>query len=261
MRLTVLASSSSGNCCLVRSGGDSVLIDAGISAKRIRDGLGEAGLTPAELTGILITHEHSDHIQGLTVLLKSTAAPVYAPGVLAAALARLAPGAAGRLRVLPMEEATALGSLSVLPFPTPHDVNQSVGYRIEAEGAVFALATDTGCITEEMLRALSGADIALIEANHDEQLLRYGPYPVPLKRRILSDRGHLSNAECTWLASVLAQRGTGQIVLGHLSRQNNDPRLAFRTVSRGVEATAARLYVAPELGLLELETETDPCCV
>ena len=259
MRLTVFASGSGGNCCLVRGGGASVLIDAGISARRIRDGLSRAGLRPGQLDGVFITHEHSDHIKGLSVFLKNTPVPVYAPGTVAAALCRLVPGASPFVRPIPLEESIPLAGLTAAAFPTPHDTNQSVGYRLTADGAVFCLATDTGCVTDTMLRYLTGADIALIEANHDEQMLRYGPYPVHLKRRILSDHGHLSNAECTWLASVLARGGTRQIVLGHLSRQNNLPGLALRTVSRGVEGTNAVLSVAPELGFLEVEAE--PCCV
>ncbi len=262
MRLTVFASSSSGNCCLVRGGGESVLIDAGISATRIRDGLARAGVRPETLTGIFITHEHTDHIKGLSIFLKKAPVPVYAPGIVAAALRRLVPGVSPCLRVVVPEKSLSLGALTVTAFPTPHDTNESVGYRIEAEdGTSFAIATDTGCVTDTMLRYLSGADIALIEANHDEEMLRFGPYPVYLKRRILSDEGHLSNAECTWLAAVLARRGTKQIVLGHLSKQNNVPGLALRTARRGLDGTEARICAAPELGFLDLGTEGEACCV
>lgn len=260
MRLTVFASGSTGNCCLIRGGGASVLVDAGISARRIRDGLARADLSPAELAGIFITHEHADHIKGLSVFLKKTPVPVYAPGTVAAALRRLVPGVSPFLRPIVPEEPLSLGGLEATAFPTPHDVMQSVGYRFRAEdGAVVAVATDTGCVTEAMLAYLRGADVALIEANHDEQMLRYGPYPPQLKRRILSDEGHLSNAECTYLAAVLARNGTRTLVLGHLSKQNNIPGLALRTVSRGLEGTGTVAVAAPELGFLEVET--DPCCV
>jgi len=259
VKLTVFASGSTGNCCLVSGGGENVLIDAGVSARRIAAGLARAGVLPGRLDGVLITHEHSDHIKGLSVLLKNDPVPVYAPGTVAAALRRLVPGAEPYLRPFRPGAAFSLGGLAVESFPTPHDTNESVGYRLSAEGAVLALATDTGCVTEDMLRRLTGADIALIEANHDEQMLRYGPYPVQLKRRILSDRGHLSNAECTWLAAVLARSGTGTIVLGHMSKQNNDPALARRTVQRALEGTGVRLLLAPENGFLEVEAI--PCSV
>ncbi len=258
MKLTVFASGSGGNCSLVRSGGACVLIDAGISAKRIREGLARAGLLPGDLNGIFITHEHADHISGLSVLLKKTPVPLYAPGTVADALKRSVPGADAFLHVLEAERPLTLEGLTVTPFPTPHDTVQSVGYRMEADDGCFAYATDTGCVTETMLRWLAGADLAFIEANHDEAMLRSGPYPPYLQARILSDRGHLSNAECTFLTSVLARSGVRQIVLGHLSRENNRPELALSTVSRGLEGTQARVCVAPVLGFLEVDCS--PCC-
>jgi phosphoribosyl 1,2-cyclic phosphodiesterase len=253
MKLTVFASGSTGNCCLVQGGGRSILIDIGISAKRVRDSLAKAGLTPAALDGIFITHEHTDHIKGLSVLLKSTPVPVYAPGTVAEHLYDTVPGVKPYIHCLFAEKPADLGGMTVRPFPTSHDTAQSVGYRVEADRQALGLATDTGCITGPMLRYLPGVDIALIEANHDVDMLRHGPYPPELQRRILSDRGHLSNAECTWLAAVLARSGTEHIVLGHLSRENNVPGLALDTVARGIEGTRARIYVAPEWGFLEVE--------
>lgn len=259
MKLTVFASGSSGNCCLVQGGGVSVLIDAGISARRIRQSLERAGSSPEELAGIFITHEHADHINGLNVLLKSCAVPVYAPAIVVSALCRIVPNAGANTHVIEPEQTYKFGGLSVTAFPTMHDTAQSVGYRMDAADGRFALATDTGCVTETMLRYLCGTDMALIEANHDVEMLRKGPYPPHLQKRILSDRGHLSNAECMWLASVLAQRGTRQIVLGHLSKENNLPGLALETVRRGVDGSAARVSVAPAFGCLEVECV--PCFV
>ncbi len=226
MRLTVFASGSSGNCYLVQGGGRNVLIDAGISASRIRAGLSQAGLVPTDLDGIFITHEHSDHVKGLEVFLRKAPVPVFAPGMVAAHLRQTLPGVKSYVVETVPEEPVDLSPMRVVAFPTPHDVPQSVGYRMEAEGAVISIATDTGCVTDTMLRYLSGSDIALIEANHDVDMLRDGPYPIYLKRRILSDEGHLTNAECTWLASVLAHSGTSHIVIGHLSRKNNLPERA-----------------------------------
>ena len=252
MKLTVFASGSTGNCCLVQGGGENVLIDAGISAARIRAGLARAGLMAEDLAGIFITHEHSDHIKGLPVFLKRSTIPLYAPGTVAAALRRAIPGADALLRVIEPERAYLLGGLSVTAFPTPHDTMQSVGYRMEAADGRFALATDTGCVTDTMLRYLSDTDVALIEANHDLEMLRNGRYPPMLKKRILSDRGHLSNTACAELAGRLAQGGTGTLVLGHLSKENNLPALALKTVLGGVTGTDADVVVAPELGFLEV---------
>ncbi len=253
MRLTVFASGSTGNCALVRGGGRAILLDAGISARRMGDALAAAGVAPAGLDGVFITHEHADHVSGLPVFLKRYPLPVYAPGTVAGALRRSLPGVGPYIRDIEPEQPVSLGCMTVTAFPTCHDTAQSVGYRIEADGAALVTATDTGCVTPLMLRYFTGADAALIEANHDEAMLRAGPYPAYLKRRILSDRGHLSNAECTWLAAVLAHQGTGRIVLGHISKNNNVPSLARRTVVRGLEGTRTELYVAPELGRLEVE--------
>ncbi len=260
MKLTVFASGSTGNCALVQGGGVCILLDAGISARRITTFLAQSGVTPRELDGIFITHEHSDHTKGLSVLLKQLPVRVFAPGTVASHLRRTLPGAFSmRVQTIDPESPFRLRDMTVTAFATPHDTPQSVGYRIEAEGLSFALATDTGCVTETMLRYLTGTDAVLIEANHDIAMLRSGPYPLSLQRRILADTGHLSNAECTWLASVLAQGGTKTIVLGHLSRENNIPGLALRTVSRGLEGTDAAIHLAPELGRLEVTIE--PCFV
>lgn len=259
MELTVFASGSTGNCCLVRSGNAGVLVDAGISARRIRAGLAEAGMPLSGIAAILITHEHSDHIKGLCVLLRSVPIPVCAPEAVAAHLCREVPGAQPYVRPVPMEVPLPIGPFTVTAFPTPHDTPQSAGYRLAAEGSSAAVCTDTGCVTEVMRRNLRGADIALIEANHDLEMLRTGPYPPALKRRILSDRGHLSNNDCALLAAELAGSGTKTLVLGHISKENNTPGIALRTVSRALSGTGVSLYAAPESGLLRLEAE--PCCV
>ena len=254
MRLVVFASGSTGNCALVQGGGRSVLLDAGISAKRIRTALAGEGVDPAALDGIFITHEHSDHVSGLPVFTRQYPLPVFAPGTVAASLRRSCPGAAPLIRDIWPERPLSLGCMTVTAFPTPHDARSgSVGYRIEADGAALACATDTGCVTDTMLRYFERTDAALIEANHDVDMLRAGPYPAYLKARILSDRGHLSNGECTWLAAVLAHGGTKKLVLGHLSKNNNLPSVAERAVRRALEGTDTALYVAPELGRLEVD--------
>lgn len=216
-------------------------------------------MRPADLSAILITHEHSDHIKGLCVFLKSAPVPVYAPETVAAHLCRTVPGAELHVRPIPPEIPVTIGGFCVTAFPTPHDTPQSAGYRLTAEGSTVAVCTDTGCVTEVMRRYLRGADVALIEANHDIDMLKNGSYPPPLKRRILSDRGHLSNDDCARLAAELAAGGTRKLVLGHLSRENNDPALALRTVRRALEGSGASADIAPEAGFLCVEVE--PCCV
>lgn len=259
MRLTTFASGSSGNCALVSAGGGNILIDAGISMKRIRGNLSAFGLSPERLSGILITHEHSDHINGLAMLTKYYALPVYAPGILAGSLLRCVQGLEQYLRVIEVGESFELGGMSVTAFHTSHDTAESVGYRLE-RGCALGFATDMGCVTEEAEHALRGCEAVLIEANHDTDMLASGPYPPYLKRRILSPRGHLSNADCARLAVTLADSGAKYIVLGHLSRENNTPELAYTSVYNALAGRDVQLACAPMDGRLTVcVEETQPC--
>ncbi len=259
MRAVIFASSSSGNCLAVSHGGTHILIDAGISMRRIAAALTQAGLTMDNIGGVLITHEHSDHVSGLKTLLKTHPVELYAPHTVANRLMGMLPDAVGRTHIIPVGAPFSIGTLSVTAFHTSHDTDESVGYRIDADGVGFAVATDTGRVTDEMLSALTGADTVLIEANHDVERLLDGPYPPYLKRRILADTGHLSNADCAVLARTLAQSGTRQIVLGHLSRTNNTPQLALGAVAPMLDGLGAQLLCAPELGCMEIEI--GECCL
>ena len=260
MRVCVFASGSGGNSLLLSQGDGSLLLDAGISMRRIRCGLQQAGQSMQELHGVLITHEHSDHISGLKMLCKHHRLPVYAPEMLAGELRRLVPECEGLLRVIPLHRPFSVGPMQVRACPTPHDAVQSVAYRVEGEGS-FALATDMGHVTEELRDFLRGVDAAVIESNYDEAMLRSGPYPYFLKKRILSERGHLSNTGCAALAGMLAAGGTREIVLGHLSRENNRPELALSAVSPALAGTAARLHCAPVQGFLEIIAEKPEVCL
>lgn len=251
MRLTTFASGSSGNCALLTMDGVHLLLDAGISCRRICEHLRLSGVRPEDLSAVLITHEHSDHIAGLATLTKRCAAPVCAPRAVAGYLDRTIAGVAPRLRVCVPGEDIPFGPLRVRCFPTSHDTAQSVGWRV-AGSSVFALATDTGCVTPEIVSGLLGAETVLLEANHDVDMLLSGPYPYYLKRRILSERGHLSNADCAALALRLAENGTRQILLGHLSRENNSPARAFETVAAALGGRAD-VYVAPAEDRFTLE--------
>ena len=256
MKLSVFASGSTGNCLLLSDYHTNILIDAGISMRRIQGFLFQNGLSWQDIGGVLITHEHSDHISGLEMIAKKTEIPVFAPHTVANRLLGRYPALAQRLRVIPVGEKFEVGDVSVLAFHTPHDTDESVGYRVTGS-AVFAIATDMGCVTDEIRCGLMGADAVLIEANHDLQMLRDGPYPFSLKRRILSDRGHLSNEHCAALARVLAENGTGQIILGHLSQENNRPALALRAVGEVLRGLDVSLLCAPALGPLNLLFNSD----
>ena len=252
-----------------------MLLDTGISLRRIKTGLARRALTPDDLSAVLITHEHSDHVAGLPMLLKYYKnVKVYAPQTVAHALERAAAGLEGRIVPIPVGESVALKNFTLTAFPTMHDTPESVGYVLTGKDARFGVCTDTGCVTAEMLDALAGCDAAVIEANHDVNMLRAGrypvydlhmlrsgPYPYYLRSRIESTRGHLSNEACAQLACALAKTGVRSLVLGHLSRENNRPGLAERAVREALDGegfSAVTLRVAPAEG--DLELEVTPCC-
>ena len=259
MRLTTLASGSSGNSAVLSAGNTHILLDAGISARRIREGLAGQGVDVRKLSAVFITHAHNDHIAGLCVLSRQCALPVYATPETAQILRRTVPECIPRLRELyPGETAEVSDDLFVTPFSTMHDIPGSVGYVISDGHTRFGLCTDLGCVTDEVFEALCGVKAALLESNHDVEMLRRGPYPYPLKRRILSDRGHLSNADCGVLASELSRFGAERILLGHLSRENNTPALALETV-RSMTPASMQIAAAPPAGAATLEFGEEPC--
>ena len=261
MRICIFASGSGGNCLLLSDGSTHVLVDAGISMRRIEASLREAGIAMSDITGVLITHEHSDHILGLKMLLKYHHLPVYAPHTVANRMRGMLPDVDGSLNIIEVGTVFELGSLRVRAFHTPHDTDESVGYRFSGTGS-FAIATDMGHVTDEVLDGLTGAETVLIESNHDIDMLSYGPYPVYLKRRILSDRGHLSNKDCAVLARRLAENGTTRIILGHLSKENNTPETALSESRAALDGTRAELDCAPSSGFLSCEIgERQPCCL
>ena len=252
MRIVTFASGSSGNCSLVSEGKANILIDAGISMRRTVAALAQLGLTPQDLCGVLITHEHSDHISGLSMLIKHHGLSVFAPKPLCETLGRVKPDIKQNLNYIPEADKLDLGGVAVSCFKTMHDAAYSVGYRFEGE-SVLGFATDTGSINDELIEGLEGADIALIEANHDIAMLKNGAYPYFLKRRILAPTGHLSNDDSGILAEHLAKHGTNSIILGHLSRDNNTPELAMHTVSAAVSVKNVKISVAPANNMLAVE--------
>ncbi|MCD8383006.1 MAG: MBL fold metallo-hydrolase [Clostridiales bacterium] len=249
MQLYTLASGSSGNSTLCIQGNTCLLVDAGISCRKITTRLAQAGRSPEDLDGILVTHTHSDHISGLSILLKGRSVPVYATRAAGQMLLRRVPSLSPEgLYILEPGEEIAIGALTVCPFATPHDSPGSVGYRLSGGGRRAAVVTDLGWLSPEVLEALDGVDLALVEANHDVEWLRSGPYPPALQARILGDHGHLSNEMGGELAVRLARSGTGTLILAHLSRENNTPERARSVVSAMLERAGCRntrLFVAP----------------
>lgn len=241
---------------MVQAGSGRLLIDAGISLRRLTGFLAAEGLSPGELDAVLVTHEHGDHVSGLEMLTKKHGVRLIAPRTVAARLRGSLPAVGDYIEVIRAGEAFEVNGAEVRAFHTLHDTDESVGYRIEDEGgAAFGLCTDLGCLTDEVLEAMTGVELAVIESNYDERMLCDGYYPVQLKRRILSEHGHLSNEEAGRLAVNLARNGARSVVLGHLSRENNRPELALRAVERALSEAGEELELraAPPLGAVSME--------
>lgn len=242
-----LASGSEGNAALVRAGDIHILVDAGISARRIETALDALGRPARALSAIFITHTHSDHTAGLRILVKHTGVPVFASPAVCAALLRQIPEIGRLLRPMCPGDTHRFGSLTVTAFATSHDAAGSMDYRFDSGGSSAGILTDTGYVPLDAERALAGVELLLLESNHDVEWLRSGPYPYPLKRRILSDRGHLSNDAAAEFACRMARNGTRRFVLVHLSRENNTPARALDTVGCALRCGGyeASVTVAP----------------
>ena len=236
LKVATLASGSSGNCTVVSDGKVHILIDAGISAKRVITGLRELGIEGKDVAAILITHEHSDHICGLPVLCKQLGAELYTTEPTARQICYRTAGLESRFRVFDPGERFALGDLVVSSFATSHDCACPVGYTVTDGKKKLALCTDTGVVTGAMTAAVRGADTLIGEFNYDPDMLRAGPYPAYLKERILGDRGHLSNEMGGKLAAWAVEQGTKRVVMAHLSKENNLPAVAMAAAKRALEA-------------------------
>ena len=233
MEIASICSGSSGNCILIKENDTNVLVDVGVSKKRVVDGLDFFNTSPNEIDAILITHEHSDHIQGLGVFLRAYPVSVYATrGTIDYILNSSSVGDVNPelFEVIEPGDEFKIGDLSVSAISTSHDANDSVCYRFDSDSKSFAVVTDLGTYYEEIVDSLQDLDGILIEANHDLKMLEVGPYPYPLKTRIWSDVGHLSNEACGQLLSEIISDRMQYIILGHLSKDNNVPELAFETV-------------------------------
>ena len=277
-----LASGSSGNALVFSWDGGHLLLDAGISCRRILSGMASLGLAASDLDGILITHTHVDHVHGLQTLLKRTGCPVYASERACRELDYRFAGILDRLFPLHMGGSVELGAETgsgepwgsketdgagpdaarpggsvtgkqcrVTAVPASHDAPGTCGWRLDTADGGFGFLTDTGVVTEEARSLLPGVRFVLLEANHDIEAVRSGPYPYPLKERILGPWGHLCNEDAGDFAADLARAGAERIVLAHLSRENNTPAMAEAAVRQALDSagTAASLAVAPRDGV------------
>jgi phosphoribosyl 1,2-cyclic phosphodiesterase len=237
-----LASGSRGNCTLVHSHGRGVLVDCGLSAKEAVRRIADAGLADVHIEALLLTHEHTDHVCGARVIARRLGIPVYATrGTVGRARSALAD--VPEVLALRSGDTLSLAGLGVIVFRTSHDAAEPVGYTFTTPRGTIGVATDTGVLTAEAWEVLPGCRVLGLEANHDLDMLEYGPYPHFLKQRIRSDVGHLSNASAAGALERLAGDGLGTLVGLHLSEQNNQPELARRTLA----ATARQLGLAADV--------------
>ena len=238
MSLTIapLYSSSSGNSTYIGSENTSILIDAGLAGKHITSALEQIGRDPRSIKGILVTHEHSDHIKGVGIISRKFDIPVYAN---AATWEAMLPkiGSINERNIRTVDKGDFfIGDLMITPIPLFHDAADPMGYSVACGGRRISVMTDTGKVSKAMIEKTAGSQIVLLESNHDVQMLKCGSYPYELKRRILSTHGHLSNEDCGLCAVELAKQGVKGILLGHLSKENNFEELAYRIVAETLAA-------------------------
>ena len=250
MYLLSIASGSSGNCLCVGSDSTHLLVDAGISGKRIESGLAGEDLTARDLSGILVTHEHIDHVGGLGVMARRYSLPLYTtPGTRDALLSmeqRVGKIDPSLFHLIRPEEDFMIGDLLIRPVRISHDAAEPVAYILRQNDRSVGICTDLGTFEESLAAQFQDLDTLFLEANHDVRMLEAGPYPYALKRRILGDRGHLSNDAAGQLLCRLVHDKLRHVILGHLSKENNLPELAYETVRLSVTMDEACPYEASD---------------
>ena len=236
MKVTVLGSGSSGNAILVESQRVRLLVDAGFSGRDLERRLDAVEVSPESIDALLVTHDHSDHTRGMGVLARRWGIPVYITDSTRAACRELLNGTE-QVRSYASDQQVVLGDLLVNPFLTVHDAVDPVAVTVTelTTGHKLGIATDLGRPTATVRHALQGCDLLVLEANHDEIMLRESPYPWSVKARIAGSHGHLSNRAAADLAAELLHAGLGCVVLAHLSEQSNDPGLAYDVVGAALE--------------------------
>lgn len=242
MKFCSLYSGSSGNSIFIASDNAKVLIDAGLSGKKIDDALKHIGEESSSIDGIFITHEHIDHIKGVGVLSRKYDIPIYANDNTWAVMEKnIGKIKEHNIRIMDRRSSITINDLEIRSFNIPHDAIAPVGYTVSYAGKNASVVTDFGVFTEEIRDNIIDSDIILLESNHDVNMLRMGPYPYKLKLRVLGENGHLSNEDCgSAIVSLLKNDKKKQIVLGHLSGTNNHPDLAYQTVVDVLSANGIR---------------------
>jgi len=227
-----LYSSSTGNCLFAQSNNTNILIDAGVSTRKIENALAEIDIAPDSISGILVTHEHSDHIQSIGTFSKKYNIPVYTNIETWNALSEEQKNkiSSENHKSFMIDEKFRIGDLEILPFSIPHDAANPCGFSIYQGSSKISIATDLGHMTDNILRNLENSSFILLESNYEPEVLKYSHYPYVLKKRIDGPNGHLSNIMAGETISRLIPTGLHSVMLGHLSKENNFPELAYKTV-------------------------------
>ncbi len=225
-----LFSGSSGNCIFIGTDNTKILIDAGVSGAKIATALQEIGENPQDLSAIFVTHEHSDHVASVGILSRRFNLPIYATEKTWQAMGK-GPGKIipENKRILRAGDSVELSDLKIKSFSVSHDAADPVAYTFTRGDRKISVATDMGFVSDQVRENVTGSDLILLESNHDVGMLKAGPYPYPLKQRILGQQGHLSNVAAADFLVELALAGTQRIFLGHLSQENNTPECAYET--------------------------------
>lgn len=251
LRAVFLGSGSSGNATAITDGVTTILIDCGFSAREVARRMERSALSAADVAAILLTHEHTDHVRGVDVFARR-----HAPNcrVLASAgTRREAPiGGQSDVEVVTCSEPVAIGTLTVTPFRTSHDAAEPLGFRVDAEDGSVGIVSDTGVLTPEAAEVLRGVTVLGLESNHDLGMLERGPYPPFLKRRIRSERGHLSNVDAVAALGVLASDDLTHVFALHRSRTNNTADLVTASLGSGVERLGLEITVT-------VAAQQEPC--
>ena len=231
LKFTSLYSGSSGNCLFVETENTKILIDAGVSLKKIEKGLENFDVMPSNLDAVIVTHEHTDHIQSLGNLSKKFDIPVFATSKTFDAMPKQTEKITDKNKYnINIDEKFSIGDIEILPFKIPHDAADPCGFTLFSNNKKISIATDVGHMTNDILKHIDGSEFILLEANYDSNVLKYTKYPFKLKERIAGPSGHLSNKAAGQTINYLINSGLKKAVLGHLSKESNSPELAYQTV-------------------------------
>ena len=232
LKFSSLYSGSSGNSLFVETENTKILIDCGVSSKKVEEALHSMHIEPTEIDGILVTHEHSDHVKGLGTFSKKFDVPIYAnQETIDNMEAQIAKISKKNVKQFTVSDKFGIGDLEINPFSISHDAANPCGFNIFKDNKKISIATDIGQMDTKTIRNLEDSIFVLIEANYDPNILKYSPYPYQLKRRIASSKGHLPNEQAGKTISYLMKSGLQEAMLGHLSKENNFPELAYKTVA------------------------------